>query len=213
MNITKEELKEFARREQFSHISQLCVEKAHQIISRPDARITVPILMKKIDNGEHSPDEEMPTRLAQLYIEKYNTRQFDNYIDQARALGAVAKEHKLKYGFEVGPRRVPEYYKACHQAAVNCDLDNMTIDKQSKQIAHQKRNLSEAMGSFLKLGKYGTYFKERYAPVVKKIEKDRCMLEHRSNILKMKKKINKDNIGKKKVVLKCPKGMKDIIIC
>jgi hypothetical protein len=143
--------------------------------------------------------------IADQFKEYYDKEQFSNYIAEVKNLHSIGKKDNMKYGFELQPRKIPEYYQACEESAAKCDLDDETINKQTKATGYQKRGLSEIMGNLLTLGKFSPYQK-----TIKKLEKDRTMLHHRSMILKMKKLKAKKIKDANSVSLKTPKRMNDI---
>lgn len=157
---------------------------------------TIQLVHDVLHNKTVSQDKDVNS-IASQFKKYYDEQQFTEYTIQAKKLQKLAKQQGMQYGFELQPRIIPVYYKACEAAANECDLDEAFIKKQTRVIGHQKRNLSEAMSSILTLGKYTPYFKSRYEDTLRKIEKDRLMLHHRTMILKMKNRQRKQQSKRK----------------
>lgn len=158
----------------------------HQDLDEPTVQ-----LIHDIVHGKTTSQSDDVNEIAKKFVKHYQEREFLTFIEKSKELEQIAKDCGMSYGFELQPKIHSVYYKACEKKAKKCDLSDQIIDSQSKKLAHEKRNLSEAMGSLLKLTKHNPYFAERYQSTLKKIGKDRDMLNHRSMILKMKKKLRK----------------------
>jgi hypothetical protein len=136
------------------------------------------------------------------YIDEHDDKN-ENIIMEIFDYGAPIRNYinneKLTYNVikKLKPRKHKEYFdqvkKISDKIIKNRDginYDKTDITKARKILSCRRRNLSEAMGSFLKLMKYSKYMKTRYYNLLLQIDEDRKKIQVGSSILEYLDNIN-----------------------